>query len=150
MLHTVLWAVLRRSSRCLRNHFAAFINTEGRDVFWSVFSNVCLRCACVPVCVCVSPQYLRYPQDTQPPTWQRILGLWGDCRIGRWQIVSHWRWPPLGGGCSHSVCLKMREGGLLQSLWYFKVSPAAVWGANWKDAPIGRSRGLGRTADVVV
>lgn len=90
------------------------------------YSIMCLRCGGAPVClrVCVfacvfctpasvfiSAQYLWYPQGTQPPTWQRIRGLWGDCQTGRSQISCHWRWPPLGEGCSHSVYLDQREEG---------------------------------------
>lgn len=95
----LLW-ICDRGARCFMVHLN------------EVLSNVCLRCECVPVCL--SPQYLRYPQDTLPPTWRRILGLWGDCRTGRWQILCRWHWPPPGEGCSHSVFLEMRrrmEGG---------------------------------------
>ena len=73
------------------------------SVFWFL---------CVCVCVCCArtcPQYLRYPRGTQPPSWQRILGLWGDCRTGRWHILCHWHWLSPGGWGSHSACLRLRE-----------------------------------------
>lgn len=50
--------------------------------------------------------YLRCLRGRQPPTWQRIPGLWGGCQTESWQIWSHWHWPLGAVWCGRRASLQ--------------------------------------------